>query len=151
MNNEDPSNYAVSLFLSGYNCAESVLLALAKRQNVKSRIIPRISTPFGGGIARTGSVCGCVTGALMAVGLRLGRTKNTEERDRAYSATTSFLNTFEHRFGSLMCHDLTGCDLRTIKGHKRWEKIKESKCANYVKGAIEIVIEQEKNHQTASM
>jgi len=150
MTNEDPSSYAVSLFLSGYNCAESVLLALSKHQNVKSRIIPKIATPFGGGIARTGSVCGCVTGALMAIGLRLGRTKNTEEREPAYTVTTSFLDNFEDRFGSLLCRDLTGCDLRTIKGHKRWEKIK-NKCANYVKGAVEIVIEQEKNDQTASI
>ena len=35
--------------------------------------IPRIATPFGGGIGGRGEVCGAVTGAVMAIGLKHGR------------------------------------------------------------------------------
>jgi len=98
-------------------------------------------------MARTGSICGCVTGALMGIGLRLGRTRSTEDRQKAYSAATDFLNGFEKRFGSLTCRDLIGCDLRTPEGHKRLEKVKESKCAKFVEGAVELVIEREHDHR----
>jgi len=54
-------------FNMGYNCAESVLLAVseangATRQRAQS-LIPRIATGFGGGIARNGDVCGALVGA----------------------------------------------------------------------------------------
>jgi len=147
MSKEKAAKNAALQFLSGYNCAESVLLALARHQNVESPIVPKIATPFGGGMARTGSICGCVTGALMGIGLRLGRTRSTEDRQKAYSAATDFLNGFEKRFGSLTCRDLIGCDLRTPEGHKRLEKVKESKCAKFVEGAVELVIEREHDHR----
>lgn len=147
MSKEKAAKNAALQFLSGYNCAESVLLTLARRQNVESPIIPKIATPFGGGMARIGSICGCVTGGLMGIGLRLGRTRSTEDREKAYSAANDFLNAFEKRFGSLTCYDLIGCDFRTPEGHKRWDEIKESKCAKFVEGTIEIVIEQEHDHK----
>lgn len=140
MSDEESASDAVSLFLGGYNCAESVLLALAARESIESPIIPKIATPFGGGIARTGSICGCVTGALMGIGLRFGRMKTTEDRERAYSVAANFLNAFERKFGSTICYELIGCDFRTPDGHKRWEQLKESRCANFVKGAVDIVV-----------
>jgi len=143
-NREDITNNAVSKFLSGYNCTESVLLTMAGHQGIKSSLIPKIATPFGGGIARTGSICGCVTGALMSIGLRFGRTQCTEDREKAYTVATSFLNAFERKFGSLICYELIGCDLRTPQGHRRWEELKESRCAKFVKSTVEILVDLEK-------
>jgi len=134
----------VSRFLSGYDCAESVFLTMAEHQGLKSSLIPKIATPFGGGIARSGSICGCVTGALMHVGLKFGRMKSTEDIDKAYTVAASFLSAFERKFGSLICYELIGCDFRTPEGHKRWEQLKESRCANFVKGAVEILLELER-------
>jgi len=144
MSRGDVANNAVSRFLSGYNCAESVLLTMARHQGVKSPLIPKIATPFGGGIARSGSICGCVTGALIDIGLKFGRTQCTEDREKAYTVATSFLRAFERKFGSLICYELIGCDFRTQEGHKRWEELKESRCANFVKGAVEILLDLEK-------
>jgi len=135
---------AASKFLKGFNCAESILLTLAEHQGVTSPLIPKIATPFGGGIARSASVCGCVTGALMGIGMKYGRMHSTEDRLKAYSVATSFMTAFEKRFGSLICYDLIGCDFRTPQGHKRFEELKESRCANFVKAAVEIVLEIEK-------
>jgi len=47
-------------------------------------------------------------------------------------------------FGSLICYDLIGCDFRTTEGQKRWEQLKESKYANFVKGTVEILFMLEK-------
>ncbi len=134
---------AASRFLSGFNCAESILLTLLEHQGVRSPLVPKIATPFGGGIARSASICGCVTGAIMGIGAKYGRMQSSEDREKAYSAAASFMNAFEKRFGSLICYDLIGCDFRTSEGRKRFEDLKESRCANFVKGAIEIVLETE--------
>jgi len=144
MSREDIAKSAVSKFLSGYNCAESVLLTMARHQGVKSPLVPKIATPFGGGMARSGSICGCVTGALMSVGLKFGRKQCTEDREKAYAVAASFLSAFERKFGSLICYELIGCDFRTPEGHRRWEELKESRCANFVKGTVEILLNQEK-------
>jgi len=141
---DDIAKDAVSKFLSGYNCAESVLLTMTRHEGKKSPLIPKIATPFGGGMARSGSVCGCVTGALMHIGLKLGRMQCTGDREKAYAAATSFLNSFELKFGSLICYELIGCDFRTPEGRKRWEELKESRCVNFVKGTIEILLTLEK-------
>ncbi len=135
---------AVSRFLSGFNCAESVLHTLAEHQGVESTLIPKIATPFGGGIARSASICGCVTGALMGIGVKYGRMQPTEDRLKAYATAENFMRSFERRFGSLICYDLIGCDFRTPEGHKRFEELKESRCCNFVKGAVEIVLEMQK-------
>lgn len=144
MNTKQITSKAASKFKKGYNCAESVLLTMSEHDGVRSQLIPRIATPFGGGMARSASICGCVTGALMAIGMKHGRRNATEDRLKAYTAATSFMAEFEKRFGSLICYDLIGCDFRTPKGHRRFEELKESRCANFVKVAVEIVLETEK-------
>lgn len=141
MNKNKVANAAASRFLSGFNCAESVLLTLAERQGVESPLVPKIATPFGGGIARSASVCGCVIGALMGVGVKYGRMKETEDRLKAYTVATNFIKAFERRFGSIICYELIGCDFRTPEGHKRFEELRESRCAHFVRGAVEIMLE----------
>jgi len=144
MTKRQVADKAVARFSEGLNCAESVLLTLAEHQGVSSSLVPKIATPFGGGIARSASICGCVTGALMGVGMKYGRMRSTEDRQKAYDAATSFMTAFEKRFGSIICYDLIGCDFRTPEGHKRFEELKKSRCANFVKGAVEIMLERQK-------
>ena len=51
-----------------YNCTQGVLVAFADALGVDEDILFRTGANFGKGM-RTGSVCGAVTGALMALGL----------------------------------------------------------------------------------
>jgi len=141
LNKNKVAEKAASRFLGGFNCAESVLLTLAEHQGIESELVPRIATPFGGGIARSASICGCVTGAIMGIGLKHGRMETTDDRLKAYTMATAFMNAFEKRFGSIICHDLISCDFRTPEGQKRFEKLHESRCTNFVKGAVEIMLE----------
>jgi C_GCAxxG_C_C family probable redox protein len=144
MNRKDIANNAVAKFLSGYNCAESVLLTMSTHAGIINPLIPKNATPFGGGIARSGSICGCVTGALMYIGTMYGRTKLTDDRKKAYTLASNLMDAFERKFGSLICHELTCCDFRTLEGKARWEQIKESKCVNLMKSTIERLLELEK-------
>ena len=51
-----------------YNCAQSVVMPFAEAAGISCETARRISANFGGGMKR-GSVCGAVTGGLMALGL----------------------------------------------------------------------------------
>jgi C_GCAxxG_C_C family probable redox protein len=84
---------------------------VCQQVGIDSELIPRIATAFGGGIGRTGrAVCGSVTGAVMAIGLRYGREEPSQPRDRAYAPAQEFCQRFEKEMGHLRCGDLTGID-----------------------------------------
>jgi len=131
---------AVELFTSGYNCSESVLLALTREfHKPTNRIIPSIATGFGGGIARTGSTCGTLTGATMTIGLMVGRNKpdEHEKRDAVYEMASKMIVEFEKQFGTSLCKNLTNCDLRTHEGYEKFksQKIRENVCPKFIRWA----------------
>lgn len=108
----------------GFNCAESVLLALCREMGIESSLIPRIATGFGGGIGHTGDICGAVTGAVMALGIRFGRSdpQDKETRDKLYLLVESFLRKVEKNLGHLDCLSLIGVRLNTEEGLKRYRR-----------------------------
>jgi C_GCAxxG_C_C family probable redox protein len=83
---------------------------------VDNEIIPRIAFGFGGGIGNTGSVCGAVSGAVMAIGLRKERGKTMEESLLTLSVSQDFRSRFEAEMGTINCRELTGADLTTPEG-----------------------------------
>jgi len=142
MNRETLSEKAASLFLGGYLCSESILLTLSEHQGIKSKLIPRIATAFGAGFGRKGLICGCVTGALMVIGLKFGRDNNLQDKERAFTLARKFCEMFKERFGSLLCLELIGCDLSTEKGRNYFIKnrIKEEKCVNFIRETVFILL-----------
>lgn len=105
--------------------------------DVDSDIIPRIATPFGGGFARAGLTCGAVMGAVMAIGIRLGRSNGEEDKEPSYAATQKFMSEFAERFGATSCRDLTGLDLSTEQGRQAWDDQGwQGKCAEFVEWAV---------------
>jgi C_GCAxxG_C_C family probable redox protein len=126
---------AVSLFVdTDYNCAESVLLAAAERLRKCTPSIPCIASAFGGGMGRKGSVCGALTGALMALGLVYGRSKPTDDKEKIYGLTRALYDGFTKKFGSPLCSELIDCDLSTADGREKYHKlnVRELKCRDYV-------------------
>ena len=101
------------IFDSGLNCAESLLLVLSKHSDLDSRFIPRIATGFGGGIAKNGDVCGALSGAVMAIGLALGRDSPDQSRDQCVTAVDQFYTDFVKTFGSCKCRELTHVDFKS--------------------------------------
>ena len=135
---------AVSYFEKGYNCAQSVLLAMQSFWKVKKPLEPKVASAFGGGIGRAGSVCGALTGGVIAIGLKYG-TDNpvAEEREKAYSIAKKFYIEFGNSCGSVFCRDLIGYDLTNPK---ELEKARNSgvfkeKCNRFIERAVEILID----------
>jgi C_GCAxxG_C_C family probable redox protein len=88
-------------------------------------IIPQIAFGFAGGIGNTGAVCGAVIGAVMAIGLRLGRddlgrADAMDEGLRRLAVAQEFRRRFETEMGTINCRELTGADLSTEEGREQY-------------------------------
>lgn len=105
----------------------------------------KISSAFGGGIGRTGDVCGAVIGALMAIGLEYGRTKpnDDEAKEKTYRLSQEFMEKFRERNDSIVCRDLLGVDISAPDGRERIEELglEEKVCRKAVRDAAEILEE----------
>jgi C_GCAxxG_C_C family probable redox protein len=84
--------------------------------NIESDVIPRIASCFGGGIGNTGSVCGAVIGATMAIGLVRKQSSSIEEWLATAKIAQEFRRRFEAEMQTISCRELTGIDLTTIEG-----------------------------------
>ncbi len=82
---------------------------------MKNEIIPRIAAGFGGGIGRTGSVCGAVVGGVMAISLFKEYGNTVEDWMMLAKTCEKFSNRFEKEMGSINCRDLTGLDLTKVE------------------------------------
>jgi C_GCAxxG_C_C family probable redox protein len=101
---------AESLYASGFCCSEGSLLAIARGLGIESPSIPAIASGFCGGMARTGGACGALTGAVMGLGLALGRNSTEQATQPASHATQRLVREFREIFGSADCHVLVGFD-----------------------------------------
>jgi C_GCAxxG_C_C family probable redox protein len=89
---------------------------------IENDISPRIAFGFAGGIGNTGAVCGAVAGAVMAIGLKLGRAETMDEGLRRLAAVQEFRRRFEAEMEDISCRELTGADLTTEEGLEQYMK-----------------------------
>lgn len=112
-NVEDLEQYAKRLITEEkWSCAETVLLAMTKYWGMEDPLIPRIATPFRGGLCGTQQVCGAVTGGLMAIGVKMGRQSGSESSDACLAVGKAFMAAIEGEYKTLSCLDITGLDRR---------------------------------------
>jgi C_GCAxxG_C_C family probable redox protein len=85
-------------------------------------LLPRLATGFGGGIARKGSLCGALTGSVMVLGMKFGRTdpKDQDRKEKVYEKCHEFWDRFEKELGSGYCSTLIGCHLDNEKERQKW-------------------------------
>jgi C_GCAxxG_C_C family probable redox protein len=138
------SEKAISKFMSGYNCSQSVFYAFCEDLNLDADAALKIASGFGGGMGRRGEVCGAVTGGIMALGATHGRGENeaATAAETTYAKTREFMSQFAERHGSCLCRELlNGCDLTTEAGQTtfREKDLKNKICTPCVRSAIEIV------------
>jgi C_GCAxxG_C_C family probable redox protein len=100
------------------NCAQSVLTAFCEELGLEKDIALRLARGFGGGMGRTGNVCGAVTGAYMVLGLQ--QYPEIEDRsdqiEKVYQLVKDFSRMFIDKNKSIRCTDLLGCDLSAPGG-----------------------------------
>lgn len=127
-----------------FNCAQSTFAAFAEDLGIDLETALKVSTCFGGGM-RCGEVCGAVTGALMAIGMKCGSAKENDNESKmpAYKMEIEFLDEFKKRNGCLRCIDLLGYDTRDPEQAKIvLEKgLRKTVCAKAINDAAEIADE----------
>ncbi len=137
---------AVEKFLSGYNCAQSILCAYGPDLGLDAETALKVATGLGGGMGGSGEVCGALTGGILALGLKYGRGGQDEKSvaQQAYKKTLALLGGFERVHGSRLCRTLLdGCDLRTPEGMQRFkeEDLHRKVCVRCVRTVADILEE----------
>ncbi|PUA31197.1 MAG: hypothetical protein B9J98_07300 [Candidatus Terraquivivens tikiterensis] len=92
-------------------CSQMTLKALQETFGIVDQNVFAAATPFAGGIARDGEVCGALLGALMFVGMlcgrrRLERTSESEDYSRCMSLAVKVYEDFKQEYGSVRCRDV---------------------------------------------
>ena len=133
---------AEAMFLEGYNCAQSVLATCGQDRGLPRETALRVAQALGGGIGWTGNVCGALTGALMAIGLECAAIEASDipSKAKAHQLAQAVAAEFGRRNGTLLCRELTGCDLRTAEGQQRFKDndARHKVCAKLVRDGVEI-------------
>ncbi|MFW9909647.1 MAG: C-GCAxxG-C-C family protein [Candidatus Thorarchaeota archaeon] len=96
-----------------------------------------IASGFGGGIAGNGNVCGALTGAVMALGLKYGGSMMEE---KVFQTSNTLLEKFANLHGSALCRELIKYDLAAAEDLKEaFEKGVFDNCPKYVEDVAEIL------------
>ena len=139
------TNRATELMAEKYVCSESVLLATCEAFGIEidEKVIPRIAYAFAGGVGNTGSVCGAVAGATMAIGLVKGRGETMEEMFSILGLAAEFRKRFEAEKETINCRELTGADLTTPEGTEQYMKsdVPQTVCFPAVATAYRLVVD----------
>ena len=120
--NMDYRDRVAVAFDEGFNCAEAMVRAFAEPLGMPAETT-RMATPFGGGLSRSGRVCGLVSGAVMVLGWALGRTHagDLDAREAAYAAARRLVQHVESLTGASTCLGILGVDLREPEGRLQAE------------------------------
>ena len=102
------SDYAVDLFVQGYNCAQAVAAAFGDLTGLDEKTAARMASCFGGGMGRMREVCGAVSGMLLVAGILYGYDdpKATTEKRELYAQVQAMAGQFRQELGSIVCRDL---------------------------------------------
>lgn len=138
----DPIKTAQERFTKGFNCSQAVFSAYAAHLGMDDEPALKLASPFGGGVAHQGEVCGAVTGALMVLGLARGNA-TLEAKDDTYKIAEAFIKRFEEQRGTILCRGLLEYDLSKPDELQaaRDSGVFKTKCPEIVKEAAELVSE----------
>jgi C_GCAxxG_C_C family probable redox protein len=134
---------AVGCFKQTFSCSQAVFSVYALEFGIDKETALKIAGAFGGGMARMGETCGAVTGAFMAIGLKYGKTKAEDEaaKEKTYQIVKEFVEKFKSQNGSIICRELTGCDMSSPEGLRAFKEknIFKTHCTKFVRNAAEIL------------
>ena len=105
---EERIERAVNLFLSGFNCSQSVVTAFADLYGFTEEQALRMSASFGGGIGRMRQTCGAACGMFLLAGLETGCTDGTDREGKSYNykIVQHLAERFKEESGALICSEL---------------------------------------------
>jgi len=112
------SDDAHAAFISRFTCSSAVFSAFSKELGLDPDTAKKIACGFGAGVSKTGNICGAVSGALMVIGLKYGKTQADDEAatEKTRALVRQFIHEFTQKNGSINCTELLGYDISTQEG-----------------------------------
>lgn len=135
-------NEVLKKFGEGFDCSQVVLSNVCEKLGITEEEALKIGACFGGGMWH-GETCGCVVGALAAIGLKYATTKpnDQEQKDKLLKIKAEFEEEFCKKNGSYICKEILGYNLSIPEEMEKIqeEKLLETKCPKVVLSACEIL------------
>ena len=136
---------AAEAFRRGLSCSQAILSVYGKDLGIDPETAVKIASAFGAGVAKSGEICGAVSGALMVIGLtqRLEDIQDASSREKVYAKARRFVGEFTARNASVHCTELVGYDLSDPKqfAEAKEKKVFATRCSKLVRDAGEILEE----------
>jgi C_GCAxxG_C_C family probable redox protein len=138
------SEQAVAKFVSGFNCAQSVLFSFCDDLGLDKDKALKTACGFGAGMGRKEEVCGAVSGGILVIGAKYGRGENDERKatEITYAKIRELMDKFSQKHGTYICRQLLyGCNLTTEEGHNTYleNDYFNKVCKPCVKSVVEIL------------
>jgi C_GCAxxG_C_C family probable redox protein len=137
------SDDAYQSFMSRFTCSAAVFSAFSGDLGLDPDTAKKIACGFGAGVSKTGNICGAVSGAIMVIGLKYGKTDAGDEAatEKTRALVRQFVLEFTKKNGSVSCTDLLGYDLSNPEDYNaaRDSGIFTTKCPALVRDAADIL------------
>ena len=141
---EERIRRAEELFVSGYNCSQSVVAAFADLYGFTEEQALRLSAGMGGGMGRLRMTCGAVSGMAILAGMECGSADASDRDGKSanYKVVQELCERFKSEHQSLICAELLnirkGAPLSYEASERTAEYYKTRPCVNMVVTAAKI-------------
>lgn len=134
-----------------FNCCERVLMNTQDKLGLENiDQFMKIGSGFGGGVSGRASICGAVSGAIIAFSLKFGTDGKedyeafNEKRKTLRKIAQDFMIAFENEHGAVDCCDLLGYSQWTEEGRKRHQENRSTRkfqCDKYINFSSKYVLD----------
>lgn len=135
---------ALTMFGQGFDCSQVVLSFVSEKLGISRQEALKAAAAFGGGMWR-GETCGCVIGALIAIGLKYGTEipGDTESKNNMLRKKAEFEEKFCAAHKSCLCREILGYNLAVPEemAQIQEKKLLETLCPQVVCRTCEILEE----------
>jgi C_GCAxxG_C_C family probable redox protein len=137
------SDDAVASYGRRFTCSAAVFSAFSGDLGLDPDTAKKIACGFGAGISKTGNLCGAVSGAILVIGLKYGKTVADDEAatEKTRALVRQFIHEFKEKNGSVNCTDLLGYNLGNPEefAQARDNGLFVTKCTPLVRDAADIL------------
>ncbi len=131
------AEWARNLYLSGYNCAQSVFAAFSQEMGLDEKTALRIASGMGGGMGGLRLTCGAVSAMAMVLGAIRGYddAADFDGKKELYAAVQRLHGAFVAVHETSVCRDLlqkSGIVAKAQPSERTPEYYRKRPCARYI-------------------
>ncbi len=133
----------IAIFRNGFTRSAAVFSTFSSELGLGTETAGKCACGFGAGISKTGNLCGAVSGAILVIGLKYGKTKQGDDAATGNTRVPvgEFMREFVKWHGSVNCTELPGYNLIKPGEYEqaRREQLFPTKCPELVGDAVAIL------------